>query len=394
MLARFRVLLPYSFSIPYHDYVRLKPQELQYDEYKVKLYPPQMANVDASVTDVTSLVPLVDAVNELEEMTLITPTSAIKINGQEVVRANLMQIDLIAARDFTRNRHGTHVFDPPLELFFKLVNSVIGRLKSVGRMSNTKFIDLDTAAAWKIEYLTDDGQRLPRDETIFRIQTGHKLTWQISAMPADVWNLALILPVDFTLPIWHKLILDANAQLPDVNTSIVLANAALESFIRLSLDILAKGSSIPLESWKWVSNREDTLSKQPSAKEMFDQVLFLLTAKSLRKDQPELWKALDDLRDARNSMVHRGKAVTKKKTKKGTTSTDVTSNIAKVLVDSASRIISWVESLLPDEHQRLMFKGTINYSLARPATGPENKETELVGIKGDLSRIKVSFGDD
>jgi len=176
MLARFLVLLPYSFSIPYHDYVRLKPQELQYDEYQVKLYPPRMANVDASITDVTSTIPLVDAVNDLEEKMLITPISAIKINKQEVVQANLMQIDLLATRKFTRNRRGADVFDPPLGLFFKLVNSVIGRLKSVGRMSNTKFIDLDTAAAWKIEYLTDDGQRLPKDESLFRMRTSHKLT--------------------------------------------------------------------------------------------------------------------------------------------------------------------------------------------------------------------------
>ncbi len=174
-------------------------------------------------------------------------------------------------------------------------------------MSNAKFIDLDNAAAWKIEYLTGDGQRLPEDESLFRARTGHKLAWQISAMPAGVWELALTLPVDFTLPIWHKLILDANAQLPDVNTSIVLANAALESFIKLSLDILAKGSSIPAESWKWISSRDDALLKQPSAKEMFDQVLLLLTGRSLRKDQPELWKAFDDLRTARNSMVHQAR---------------------------------------------------------------------------------------
>jgi len=212
-------------------------------------------------------------------------------------------------------------------------------------------------------------------------------------MPAEVWELALTLPVDFTLPIWHNLILDANAQLPEVNTSIVLANAALESFIKLSLDILAKSSSIPPESWEWINTRDDTMLKQPSAKEMFDQVLFLLTGRSLKRDQPELWKAFDDLRDARNSMVHRGKAVTKKKTRKGTTTTDVTSEKAKEMVDNASRIISWVESLLPDEYKRVMFLGNINYTVARSATGPETT-TELVALRGDLSRFKLSIEED
>lgn len=397
MLARFRVLLPYHFCVPYHDYVRQKPHELQYEEYRVRLYPPRMANVDSSVTDVTSPIPLMDAVNQLEEKMLVTPIAAIRINGQEVVRANLLQVDLIAARDYTRNRRGGDVFDPPLDLFFKLVNSVIARLKSVGRMANAKFVDLDAAAAWKIEYLTDEGQQLPRDEALFRKRTGNKVTWQVSAMPAGIWDLALTLPTDFTLPVWHNLILDASAQLPDVNTSIVLANAALESFIKLSLDILAKGSSISPESWEWITSRENTLLKQPSAKEMFDQALFLLTGKSLRKDQPELWKAFDDLRAARNSMVHQGKAVIKKKTRKGATTIEVTTQTAEKMVENASRIITWVESLLPDEHKRVMFKGNINFSVARSATGSEGsntEETEIVGIRGDLSRIKVGIGHD
>ena len=394
MLARFRVLLPYSFSIPYHDYVRLMPQELLYDEYRAKIYAPQMANVDSTVTDVTSPIPLMDAANELEEATVITPIAAIKINGQEIVQANLMQLDLIAARDFARDRTSTGVFDPPLELFFRLVNGVIARLKGVGRMSKIKFIDLDSASAWKIEYLTDTGQALPQDVALFRGTTGHKLSWQISAMPLGLWELALTLPVDFTVPIWHNLILDATAQLPDVNASIVLASAALESFIKLSLDILAKHSSIPAESWEWITNRDDVLQKQPSSKEMFDQVLFLLTGQSLKKQQPELWKALDNLRVARNSLVHEGKAVTKKKTRKSTTITDVTPEMARVMVDDASRIIAWVESLLPQEHRRLIFTDNINCSFSRPATGPENATTEVVGIRGDLSKLKLSFSDD
>ena len=172
-------------------------------------------------------------------------------------------------------------------------------------MANPKFVDLDSAAAWKVQYLTDDGQPLEEDQKLVRGHTGHKLTWQISAITQELWELAMTLPVDFSLPIWHKLILDATAQLPDVNTSIVLANAALESFIKLSLDILAEqSSSISDESWKWLSNRDDALLKQPSAKENFDQVLTLLTGKSLRRDQPELWKAFEEMRAARNSMVH------------------------------------------------------------------------------------------
>jgi len=391
MLARFRVLLPYSFSIPYREYVTLKPKVVQHGEYKATFYPPQMANVDSSVTDVTSPTPLIDAVNNLKEAAVVTPISAIKINGQEVVRANLLQIDLVAAREFSRNRNETDVFDPPLELFFMLANSLLGRLKSVGRMAKPKFIDFDSAAAWKIDYLTDDGRELMQDKNLIRGHTGHKLTWQICGITRDIWELAATLPVDFTLPVWHKLILDATAELPDVNPAIVLANAALESFIKLSLDILARDSVIPSESWEWINSREDALLKQPSPKERFDQLLGLLTGRSLRKDQPELWKAFNDLRSARNSMVHEGKAVIRHKKKRKTVSVDVDSEMAKELVDKAAHIIAWVESLLPEEHKRKMFTGQINYSLARAATGPEEPQTELVGFRGDLSKLKIGF---
>src|ERR1044072_498129 len=120
MLARFRVLLPYFFSIPYHDYIRLKPQEFAHDEYFVKLYPPKMANADSSITDIISDIPLMDVVNDLDEAAVVPPTSAIKINDQEVIRANLLQIDLLAAREFARDRNSLGIFDRPLQLFVEL----------------------------------------------------------------------------------------------------------------------------------------------------------------------------------------------------------------------------------------------------------------------------------
>lgn len=394
MLARFRVLLPYSFSIPYREYVTLKPQVVQHSEYRAILYPPQMANVDSSVTEIISQTPLIEVVNNLKEASVVAPTAAIKINGQESIRANLLQVDVVAGREFARSRTDQGVFDPPLELFLILANSLIARLKSVGRMAHPKLIDFDSAAAWRIEYLTDDGLELPEDKALVRGYTGYKLTWQISGITSDIWELATSLPLDFSLPVWHKLILDATAQLPDVNPAIVLANAALESFIKLSLDVLAKNSSLPIESWEWLNSRADVLLKQPSSKERFDQVLTLLTGKSLRKDQPELWKALNDLRSARNSMLHEGKATIKRKRKRKSVSFEVDGEIAKEMVNKAAHIIAWVESLLPEEHKRKMFTGQINYSLARPATGAEDPKTELVAIRGDLNKIKLSFGKD
>lgn len=396
MLARFRLLLPYAFSIPYRDYTKLKPLTFPYGEYEVKAYPPLKANTDSSVADVTSPVPLMDAISGLSEETIIAPISAITINGQEIIRANLLQIDLLAGRDFKRVRgqtsQGRLGLDPPQELLFQLANSLIGRLRAVGRLSSIRFVTPDNAAGWKIEYLTDDGQPLPKDKTLFRSHFEPMVSWQISGVTSGVWEKAAALPADFTPYVWDMLLLDAYAQLPDVNTSIVLANAALESFINFSLDILAEGSTVAPESWKWLNSRGDDWRKQPSAKEKYDQVLFLLTGRSLEKEKKDLWEAFNKLRAARNSIVHQGKAVIK--TKK--TETEVSPGMAKKLVADAGRIISWVEAILPEEKRRIFFTGETHYGLNRAATGLDNSEsqTELWGFRGDLDGMKISFGED
>jgi hypothetical protein len=396
MLARFRLLLSYAFSIPYHDYTKLKPLVFQHGEYQVKAYPPLKANTDSSVADITSPIPLMDAISGLSEETLITPISAIKINGQEIIRANLLQIDVLAGRDFKRargqNDKGKLELDPPEELLFQLANSLIGRLRAVGRLSSIKFVMPDNVAGWKIEYLTDDGQPLPKDETLFRSHFEPKVTWQISGVTSGVWEKVADLPADFTPQLWDMLLLDAHAQLPDVNTAIVLANAALESFINLALDILAEGSAVAPESWKWLNSRGDDWRKQPSAKEKYDQVLFMFTGRSLAREEKSLWEAFNKLREVRNAIVHQGRAVTK--TKK--TETAVSPDMAKKLVVDAGRIISWVEAILPEEKRRTFFTGETRYSLNRSATGLDDSGavTELWGFKGDLDGMKISIGDD
>jgi hypothetical protein len=332
-----------------------------------------------------------DAIGELDEAKIVTPISAIKIDGREVIRANLIQVDLRTSREFSRPRDPEDQIDPPLDLCFQLVNSLIGRLKSVGRMAHVKFIDLDSAQGWRLEYLSDKGEQLAKDENLVRIYAGHMMAWKISGLGSDLWDMALSLPVSFELPVWHKLILDAVAQLPDINTSVVLANAGLECFIQFALDVMAERSAIPSESWKWLKSRDADWMRQPTAREMFDQVLYLLTGKSLRKDHPELWKAFGELRTARNSIVHEGRAVVKKKKGKKD-KIELTSEMAKSMVGNASKIIAWVESLMPSEHKRLMFAGETNLSLSRPATGPESRgDTAVIGVRGDLNRLKLGF---
>jgi hypothetical protein len=52
MIARFRILLPFTLSIPCYD--ELPKVHFQHDEYEVTVFPPMRANVDSSVCDITS----------------------------------------------------------------------------------------------------------------------------------------------------------------------------------------------------------------------------------------------------------------------------------------------------------------------------------------------------
>lgn len=113
--------------------------------------------------------------------------------------------------------------------------------------------------------------------------------------------------------------------------------------------------------------------KEPSVSEKYDQVLFLLMGRSLCRDEPPLWHDFSELKKARNSMVHEGRALVGKK--------EVTPKRAKELVESAGRIISWVEALMPEDKRRVWYTGRAVWRLSRLLVGigsnAKNMEVEL-----------------
>jgi hypothetical protein len=122
------------------------------------------------------------------------------------------------------------------------------------------------------------------------------------------------------------LLLDAEAQLPDIDAAIALANAALEAFSKWLLDQLASLSTLPEGLWDWMNHRGFFL-KDPSVDDRFDPLLKVFTGRTL-KEEVQLWKAYKDLRSARNSFSHRGKPVVDGK--------EVTVEHAAALVEGAS----------------------------------------------------------
>jgi hypothetical protein len=388
MIARFRILLPYILSIPCLD--KLEQVHFTYGEYQITAFVPTIANTDSSVSDITSSIPIIDAISNLHAQKIVSVTQAIKINGQETIQANLLEFDFLARREFDRRKQPL-VFDPTLEDLFVVANSVIGRLRTVGRLSEVFYLGPETVPGWKVEYLSDNGEPLAQENSLRRSHFQSRMRTEVSGVTASIWSMAFGLPVDYSPDIWDSLILDARAQLPDVNASIVLANAALESFISLSLDVLAQASSLDEESWKWIINRDESWLKQPSVKEKFNQVLFLLTGRSLERDQRDLSKAFDELRGVRNSIVHEGRAVITRRTnkKKRRIETFVDAKMAEEMITNAESIIAWVEEILPERARRTLFKGQTTFEFNRDMTGADSK-VEHWGLKSDAGRVKLT----
>ncbi len=386
MLARFKVLLPFVFTIPFDS--RLVPLSFRFEEYQATLYPPTQANIEASVVNITSRKPFADAGANLDAARLSTPTETIKINGKETIQANLMQIDFLAAREFERAVGRTFV-DPPVESFLNVANQFIEKFRSLGSFSNVKSLTPDTVPAWRIEYLTDDGAELERNEKFSRSAHSIKIRWQANVLTTHSWNKITEDFLGFKPYVWDSLLLDAFAQSGDANAAIVLANAALEAAVDFALEVLARNSKISYQSYEWLTNKRHFI-KQPSAKEKFDELLYLVAGRSLKTEEARLWKAFLDLRDARNSMVHEGKAMIKKGKKKCA----VDSQISVELLKNAEEIIKWLENLLPEEYRRRKIRNDSELSLTAPARGSadDGKDVYLVGVKSSHP-FEMSFAD-
>lgn len=386
MIARFKVLLPFVFTFAFDS--NFASVSVEYDEYHVIFYPPMQANINVSATDINAQIPMADAGANLDAAIISTPNAAVKVNGKETIQANLLQIDFKTERDYNRAR-GAKEIDPPLESFLAVANGFLEKFRSIASVPNIKSLTLETIPAWRIEYLTNAGAELEKDEKLSRSVHSIKTKWQSNILNANLWNKATENFMDFTPYVWDSLLLDAHAQGEDANAAIVLANAALEATVDFALEVSARHSSrISYQSYEWLANKRD-FTKQPSAKEKFDEMLYLVAGRSLKTEEEQLWKAFLDLRDARNSMVHEGRAVIKKGKKK----IPVDSQIAAKLTKEAAKIIHWLENLLPEKFRRQKIKYDYEMSLTVPARGSadDGKEVYLVGVKSSHP-MKMSFG--
>ena len=340
MIARFRFLLPYAFSMLMSS--ELTPFEFERGPYRIRIHPPCQALLDAHDVSLTSSFPTRELLNMIAPATPQRTTDAIKINGFPTIQANLLQIDFIK-EDFDRRMFANgqeSESDPPITFVVEVVNEFLSTIRAITQAGSIH--PITPTSLWRLRYFTDDEQELEYKEGFRRGTSTIQFSWKIVSIDTGIWDKLKQLTPGYVPPTWSILLTDATDLLPEIGTSVVLAAAALEILISTTLNFLAAQSTLPTGLWEWINDRGD-YRKEPSVEEQFDKLLLFLGQKSL-KSEPQLWEAFKKLKEARNSFVHKGKAYIGKQ--------EVSQEMAYSLIASAMQIAAWVQNLLPPE-QRL-----------------------------------------
>ena len=363
MLARFRVLLPYSFSLRRGDTFQVN--ELDRDGYHIKVYAPYQAATSIAVL-LSRTVPVSDVLHNLHPVDPYVLDEGITIDGEPTIPANSIQVDVFKP-DFDRHiptQGDQGANDPPVEMLFEVVNSLIHRLRSVSRAPTIHPLNQHDSC-WRIEFLTDSGESLLPEDGKWRSRIGATFSFSMSGLTEQVWQTAMSLPENFRTKEWETLLLDAEALLPNIVPALVLAAAAIETFIESALNALAPTDRLPVELWTFINNRGD-YRKEPSVSEQFDQLLHALSGHSL-KERPELWEAFKNLRDARNALMHDGTLAIGGR--------PVTKDQAYGFIGRAKEIVNWIEALLPSAERRPGDLSSMQISITQPLIANRNPPT-------------------
>jgi hypothetical protein len=372
MIARCHILLPFELSVPIDE--SMEPIEYDRDGYHLRLYAPGWTPLSYAEFQPTRGNELGQLVKKLEYHTPQVPPAPALVNGVPTFDANVIRIDfhktefdrrrLLPALDEQQDR--IELGDPTPRLAFDVANDLFGRLRTIARASSIQTLDPDRMA-WRIDYLNDDGTLLPVEKNRLRRRWSHHFSRQYVAVNIATWRELQTLPPEFSPQPWDKLILDAHAMLPDVDAAVALANAALEAFSKWLLDRSAVSAGLRPDLWTWINEREGqgyAYLKTPTVDERFDVLLKIFTGKSLKMDQPKLWQAYKELRQARNTFSHRGRPMIGDK--------EVTDTKTAELVMKASEAIDWCEQLLPAANHRPIQQERFDFILPvpQPPTAP------------------------
>lgn len=291
-----------------------------------------------------------------------------QINGKPCYPANVITFTF-QKDSFLRDENSP--IDPPKELVQETLNWFLGRLKFVAKAPQVKLIDFPHCQ-WRIVYLNDDLSELEETKGFIRGRGTSMFSITFLGCDTELWDLIYSLPDDFEPPAWHTLLLDARGALPHIGTSVVLSATALEIFIAELLEKLVKKTKIPKTLWSWLNNRDGKFSKEPSVEEKYDALLKLMTKNSL-KTEHKLWKGFLELRNARNTFVHKGLAKVNGK--------ELTVDEAQLLIANAELIIAKIREWIPERYRWPEINHTIELQLIKKfsnelSTPPDIQETQ------------------
>lgn len=360
MIARFSILLPFEF-LRSHG-VELSPWTFERAGCQVQVLAPVQSAARSTNVAPGDITP--ENIRELVRPSENAQASnQVFMNHSSVVVVDLLQVLFAKSGDFNRERDafvdggaGT----PTFPLAIEIANEFLSRFRMLtGDFRIRNLIAARTLVV--LEYLADDGQPVAEDASKLRGAANHYASTRLNPLPQHVWEAVRTTTATADGRAWDGLLLDAVGLLPDIGPALVLAATSLETLIADALNSLSgTTSAVPHSLWMWINDRGD-YRKEPSVLDQYDTLLKVFTGRSLR-DEAELWEALRNIRDARNSFVHEGGALIGKR--------NVSLADARVLLAKAERIVQWVEAFLPETARRPRLTQTISIAVKKSAVTP------------------------
>jgi len=346
-----------AVSIPTRE--TLQAIEFDLDGHRIRLHPPLLAEITSRAPAYHPSIPAVEFGRAIRRSTDQAPTEYVKLDDASTIQANLLEIDILQVESsrLASELSTEQLMADAVTLGFRVASSFTQRLRSVVGGEIPSALD-SQSASWKLEFLNDDGSELEPDPLRIRRRLGVKWSYHLIPLDSSVWARICELPLSYQPTPWHSLLIDAGRLLEHPGAAIVLAAAALETAVGHVLDELAARSTVPPLLWAWINDRGD-FRKDPSVSDQFDQLLAILSGRSLKTD-PALWEAFRNLKEARNTFVHEGIS--------SIGGTPVDRLKAADLVGKARAITTLLESNLSPEQRAPSVTRPMNWELSQQLT--------------------------
>ncbi len=331
MIARFRVLLPFSLLIAPDS--PPAPISLTTRGSAATVHPPYRSAIPPEWFAVDATVAVADVPARLYPARP-QPTSAVHVHGESpCVLADTLQVDLQGDHDRTNDG-----MEALVDHGFEVANEVVLRLRALVHGQQIRAFARQSTV-FHLELLHDDETPLDPDPELLRISAGGVWKAEGLGVSPELWQAVEEAPDGARLNPWDALLLDARDVLPHIGPALVLASSAIETRAVSALDHLADAAGVAPDLWRWINDRQTR--KEPSFVERLSVLLESISGKNLKRDEPDLWEGFQNLRTARNSFAHEGVAVLGRR--------EVDLEAATRLVVTAGSIVQWLTQLTGDD---------------------------------------------